>query len=97
MYELSKAEIEKVTGGVGPGGAVVGAVGGAAGYYGDSISSGEGSWGGLAHATLGGAITGFFLGPAANIGTWSVLAGTVGFYAGLVTGGVSSVIDSFQH
>lgn len=97
MRELDKAEINLVTGAAGPGGAVVGAIGGATAYYGDSIASGEGSWRGMAQATLYGAITGFVLGPAANIGTWSVLTGVVGFYGGLATGGISSLIDSYLH
>lgn len=97
MRELTSEEAKSVTGAVGPVGAVVGAVGGAAAYYGESIGSGEGSWGGLVTATAIGAIGGFVMGPSANLGAWSTITGTVGFYSGLLSGGITSIVDSFQH
>lgn len=94
MRELTKNEVVDVDGGFGIGGAAVGAVGGASGYYGNTVSSGEGSWGGFTAATLGGAVTGFFLGPTANIGAWSVVTGAVSFYGGMVSGALQSWTES---
>lgn len=94
MRELTNKEISIVNGGIGIGGAAVGAIGGASGYYGNSVSSGEGSFGGFAAATLGGAVSGFFLGPTANIGAWSVVTGAVSFYGGMVAGAIQTWADS---
>jgi lactobin A/cerein 7B family class IIb bacteriocin len=80
MYALSEQEVEQISGGWGPAGAVGGAFVGASTYIGQAAFSGSGSWGGLAGAIGAGAVGGFLFGPASMAGT---IAGSFGgFYAG---------------
>jgi hypothetical protein len=94
MRELTDDEIGYVSGSWGIVGAVVGAIGGAAAYYGNSVVTGDGSWGGMAGATLAGAVGGFFLGPTGQLGANSILSGTFGVYGGMISGGVENMVNS---
>lgn len=66
MRELNMQEIGKISGGVGPGGAIFGGATGAAGYLGNAATSGEFSFTDLAIATGTGAATGFVGGKPAS-------------------------------
>lgn len=66
MRVLNNHEIQEVSGGVGPGGAIFGGVTGGAGYLANSATSGEFSWTDFAIATGTGAATGFVGGKPAS-------------------------------
>ncbi|WP_417581485.1 hypothetical protein [Nitrincola sp.] len=83
---LNEKQMLEAEGKFGLPGAIVGAIGAGAGYYGQAIGSGEGSASGLVTAVGVGAGTGFLLGPAGNTTAWSFLTGMVGFNAGLAGG-----------
>lgn len=81
MRDLTQAEIEAISGAVGPPGAVAGAVVGVAGYIGMQAGSGQpATWTGAASAGIATGIAGFFT-PA----TTAQVAGTAmaSFYGGL--------------
>lgn len=89
MRPLNECELDEVSAGVGPAGAVVGAVIGGVTYIGSVVGSGNGSVGGLAAAVGTGAVTGFFTPiPAGAIAAGaSIISGTsIGFYAGMAGG-----------
>lgn len=67
MRQLTIEETQKVSGGVGPAGAVVGALTGAAGYLGAAVTSGQFSWRGLAYNTGAGAVLGAIAGPVGAV------------------------------
>ena len=67
MRELTVRETENIRGGWGVPGAGVGALTGAAGYLGHASTSGGFSWGGLARATVTGAVLGAIAGPAGAV------------------------------
>ncbi|WP_412851999.1 hypothetical protein [Ectothiorhodospira shaposhnikovii] len=83
---LNDQEMRDVTGRWGLPGAVIGGLSGGAFYLGQAMGSGEGSYGGLATAVGGGALTGALLGPVGNFGTNLILGTQVGFYSGLAIG-----------
>ncbi|WP_339483624.1 hypothetical protein [Pseudomonas sp. RL_5y_Pfl2_73] len=61
MRDLTLAEIEMISGAVGPLGAVAGAAAAGAGYVGTQAGSGSpATWTGAGAAMVGGAVTGFF-------------------------------------
>lgn len=91
---LSQKEMSETKGKVGPAGAFVGAIGGAAGYIGTAIGSGNGSVAGFAGATVAGAIGGFIAGPSGQIAANAILASQLGFYGGLAGGYVESAVGS---
>lgn len=81
MRDLTKMEIQAISGAVGPTGAVAGAVVGVAGYIGTQTGAGQtATWTGAAGAGVAGGILGFFT-PA----TTAQAAGTAmgAFYGGL--------------
>ena len=90
MRELTLRDCEVVSGGFGPAGAVVNAIGAGVTYTTHSAVSGTGSWGGLALAVAGGAAMGFVTGPAAttvmqfaaNTALHSILASNLGMATG---------------
>ncbi|MEN7529926.1 MULTISPECIES: hypothetical protein [unclassified Cupriavidus] len=86
LESIDTSEMDEVRGRFGPVGAAIGAITGAAGYFGEAIVSGQGSTQGLLIATGVGAATGFIMGPAGNLGANAILGGTMGFYGGMATG-----------
>ncbi len=85
MQEISIESTKQVNGGFGPAGAGFGAIVGAAGYLGGAATSGNFSWGGLASATAGGAISGAVGGPVGSTIARYVLP-RVSFATGAATG-----------
>lgn len=87
MRDLTLAEIEMISGAVGPLGAVAGAAAAGAGYVGTQAGSGSpATWTGAGAAMVGGAVTGFFT-PATT--AQAAGAAMIGFYGGLAGGYVS--------
>lgn len=97
MRELTLRDCEVVSGGFGPAGAVVNAIGAGVTYTTHSAVSGTGSWGGLALAVAGGAAIGFVTGPASatvmQLAANTVLNSVVGANVGMGTGAVQKMLD----
>lgn len=85
MRNLNEKEIEIISGGFGPPGAAIGATVGVATYLGHALTSGEGSFSGLAYAAITGAAVGFVSGPVGSFAEGAALAG-VGSYTGFIAG-----------
>lgn len=83
---LGSQEMASASGRFGPVGAAVGAITGAAGYFGEAIVSGNGSASGLIIATTVGAAAGFLTGGTSSFGASAIAFGSIAFYGGLATG-----------
>ncbi|WP_223534308.1 hypothetical protein [Pseudomonas sp. GL-B-16] len=98
MRELTICDFELVSGAVGPPGAVVGAVTGAATYIGGAMATGQGDIAGLTASAVAGGAAGFILGPAgmgvAQTTAASILGAEVGFYSGMLGGQVQSAVNA---
>lgn len=98
MRILSIHDLEIVSGAVGPQGALIGAVSGAAGYVGNAMATGEGDVGGLIGATTAGAVGGFLLGPAGlgagQLTASTILGAEVGYYSGMLGGQVQNAFSA---
>jgi len=99
MREIEIKELVLVGGGFGVPGAIAGGVTGGASYVGYQTINGQGNMGGFIVAVAGGAIGGFFTGPAALTGVAGGALGAVGgsqigFYGGMATGIAEKALDA---